>query len=534
MACARPLADAAAAAGTRNRHGRSCLAPLNWTRRSPAAARAAGAAPADARSRPPPRKRAAATPSAGRRRPTPSYPAPTEQTETLPCQIVTGAELQAHLGAPDLLRARDLGRAPADAAGAHHRAAALRPVHGADADRRRCSRCRCRSATRTPTLLGQRQSTPVQGRSSRSGGELNGADRSATSRPTSACSSSRRCGDDGSVKRMFVPRARLHELRGRPADRRGAGRAAAARRWAQVDRRGRRAGASCAAQKLGDILVDAADRHARAAARGDRAPAQDADGAHRRGADRRSACVTDEPARTTRWRSSSIDRSVPLGELLVRMGVVSRADLQTALARKMGYPLVDLARLPGRAPRRCASCRTPSARACEMLPLMLRDGRLVVALDDPSRRDRARRGRVHRRSARSCRCWRRAARSTEHAPRRSTRRSAACDEHDAGRSTTRCRSTSRARTPTRCWPRSSCTATAPARRSPTTTTTPIEQSDNSLVRLINIDDRRGAHAGRLRHPHRDAARPREDPRPLPQGRPAAHLPRAAARPTATR
>ena len=41
-----------------------------------------------------------------------------------------------------------------------------------------------------------------------------------------------------------------------------------------------------------------------------------------------------------------LDRSVPLGEMLVRMGVVSREDLQTALARKMGYPLVDLDAFP--------------------------------------------------------------------------------------------------------------------------------------------------------------------------------------------
>ena len=37
---------------------------------------------------------------------------------------------------------------------------------------------------------------------------------------------------------------------------------------------------------------------------------------------------------------------MPLGELLVRMGVVSRDDLQVALARKMGYPLVDLDAFP--------------------------------------------------------------------------------------------------------------------------------------------------------------------------------------------
>jgi type II secretory ATPase GspE/PulE/Tfp pilus assembly ATPase PilB-like protein len=79
------------------------------------------------------------------------------------------------------------------------------------------------------------------------------------------------------------------------------------------------------------------------------------------------------------------DRSVPLGELLVRQGLVSRADLQTALARKMGYPLVDVAGFPVEPE---AVARVPLAVASRLpaLPLMLRGGRLVVALEDPSNR----------------------------------------------------------------------------------------------------------------------------------------------------
>ncbi len=81
------------------------------------------------------------------------------------------------------------------------------------------------------------------------------------------------------------------------------------------------------------------------------------------------------------------DRSVPLGELMVRNGLVSRADLQTALARKMGYPLVDVlkfaadAEAVGKLPYSVAS-RVPA------LPLMLRAGRLVVAVEDPSNRSK--------------------------------------------------------------------------------------------------------------------------------------------------
>jgi type II secretory ATPase GspE/PulE/Tfp pilus assembly ATPase PilB-like protein len=80
-----------------------------------------------------------------------------------------------------------------------------------------------------------------------------------------------------------------------------------------------------------------------------------------------------------------LDRSVPLGELLVRNGIVSRADLQTALARKMGYPLVDVLKFPADAE---AVAKLPYAVASRVpaLPLMVRNGRLVVAVEDPSNR----------------------------------------------------------------------------------------------------------------------------------------------------
>ena len=79
------------------------------------------------------------------------------------------------------------------------------------------------------------------------------------------------------------------------------------------------------------------------------------------------------------------DRSVALGQLLVRKGVVSHQDLQTALARKMGYPLVDVVHFPVEA---LAVARLSYAVASRLpaLPLMLHGGRLVVALEDPSQR----------------------------------------------------------------------------------------------------------------------------------------------------
>ena len=79
------------------------------------------------------------------------------------------------------------------------------------------------------------------------------------------------------------------------------------------------------------------------------------------------------------------DRSVPLGELLVRRGDVTRADLQTALARKMGYPIVDVSAFPVEAD---ALAKVPFAvaRRLPALPLLMRSGRVVVALEDPAAR----------------------------------------------------------------------------------------------------------------------------------------------------
>jgi type II secretory ATPase GspE/PulE/Tfp pilus assembly ATPase PilB-like protein len=81
------------------------------------------------------------------------------------------------------------------------------------------------------------------------------------------------------------------------------------------------------------------------------------------------------------------DRKVPLGELLVRQGLITRANLQTALARKMGYPQVDLKAFPIDVE---ALRKLPVAAAVrlEMLPLGLLNGKVIVATEDPSRRDR--------------------------------------------------------------------------------------------------------------------------------------------------
>ena len=79
------------------------------------------------------------------------------------------------------------------------------------------------------------------------------------------------------------------------------------------------------------------------------------------------------------------DRGVPLGELLVKSGVVSREDLQVALARKMGYPLVDVDTFPVE-PEALKKVAYLAAMRLKVMPLLLREGRLVIALDDPARR----------------------------------------------------------------------------------------------------------------------------------------------------
>lgn len=75
---------------------------------------------------------------------------------------------------------------------------------------------------------------------------------------------------------------------------------------------------------------------------------------------------------------------MPLGESLVAAGVISRADLQTALAHKMGYPLVDLTRFPID-PKAVAKLPQRLAVGFRAMPLMLDGERLIVAVDKPAR-----------------------------------------------------------------------------------------------------------------------------------------------------
>ncbi|MGI4779331.1 MAG: GspE/PulE family protein [Janthinobacterium lividum] len=80
-----------------------------------------------------------------------------------------------------------------------------------------------------------------------------------------------------------------------------------------------------------------------------------------------------------------LDRRTPLGELLVRAGAVTRMELQSALARKMGYPLVDLDVFPAEADALRKISYSAAVRL-QVMPLMIHEGRLIVSLDDPANR----------------------------------------------------------------------------------------------------------------------------------------------------
>jgi len=83
-------------------------------------------------------------------------------------------------------------------------------------------------------------------------------------------------------------------------------------------------------------------------------------------------------------RDQPVDHDRPLGEELVAAGLLSRADLKTALAHKMGYPLVDLARFPID-PKAARKLSEKSMRERHAFPLLEDGDRLIVAIDDLAR-----------------------------------------------------------------------------------------------------------------------------------------------------
>ena len=307
-----------------------------------------------------------------------SYPAPSEQTETLPCQVLTGAELKvtsvrltffvpenavAHLQMPS---ARTTVPLRFDQFKALILTTPLLPLPLPLSDPH-------------ADLLRHRQSNPYKVQLTGGGvmeGETVGHVESEIGLflfPP--------CGDDGSVKRKFVPPGaytsfevgqKIGELL---VEQQHA-------TWEQVTD-AMELQDELRHQKIGDILVMKQivlpEQLLEAIEAQHRMPLV------RIGEALLSLGMVTQAQLKEALVQQRLDRSVPLGEVLVRMGVVSRDDLQTALARKMGYPLVNLDAFPAE-PEALRKLNYGVAARLRVMPLLIRDGRLVVALDDPSRR----------------------------------------------------------------------------------------------------------------------------------------------------
>ena len=353
------------------------LAPLNWD--LPPSKRP----PADA----PTTSSAAATPAKEKasreafKWPTPpfaSYPAPTEQTETLPCQIVTGAELKVtsvrltffvpensvvHLQMPS---ARTTVPLRFDQFKALILTTPLQPLPLPLADPH-------------ADLLAHRQARPYTVQLA-GGGTMEGETVGHVENELGLFLFPP-CDDDGSVKRKFIPKNAYaaYEVGQKIGEVLVEQHHAT---WEQVtdamelqdEMRG---------QKLGDILVTKQivlpEQLLEAIEAQHKMPLV------RIGEALLSLGMVTQAQLKEALVQQQLDRSVPLGEILVRTGVVSRDDLQTALARKMGYPLVNVDAFPAE-PEALRKLNYGVAARLRVMPLLIRDGRLVVALDDPSRR----------------------------------------------------------------------------------------------------------------------------------------------------
>jgi type II secretory ATPase GspE/PulE/Tfp pilus assembly ATPase PilB-like protein len=307
-----------------------------------------------------------------------SYPRPSEQTETLPCQLVTGPDNKvtagrltffvpdtavAHLQMPP---ARTTVPIPFEQFVALIVTTPLHPLPPALNDpHAKLLEQRVRSTWRLKKTMG---------------GSLKGETVGHVENDIGLFLFPP-CDDDGGVRRMFVPKSAYLAFELGPkigevlvAQHQATEAQITAAMGLQEEMRSR---------KLGDILVTkqivSPEALLEAIERQHKMPMV------RIGEALLSLGMVTEEQLKDALKQQALDRSVPLGEVLVRMNTVSRQDLQTALARKMGYPLVDLDAFPVEAE---ALRRLPYAVASRLrvMPLLLRDGKLIVALDDPSRR----------------------------------------------------------------------------------------------------------------------------------------------------
>jgi type II secretory ATPase GspE/PulE/Tfp pilus assembly ATPase PilB-like protein len=307
-----------------------------------------------------------------------SYPAPTEQTETLTCQILTGADLKissgrltffvpetsvAHVQMPP---ARTTVALRFDQFKALTLTTPLMPLPLPLADPH-------------ADLLRQRKSSPYKVLLAE-GGALQGetigqveTDFGLFLFPP--------CDADGSVKRMFIPKSAIASFNiGKKI-----GELLIEDRHATFDQvtEAMDLQGEMRSKKIGEILVTkqivSPDQLLEAIERQHKMPMV------RIGEALLSLGMVNDAQLKDALVQQRVDRSVPLGEVLVRMGVVSRDDLQIALAGRMGYPLVNIDAFPVES-EALRKLNYAVAARLRVMPLLIRDGRLVVALDDPSRR----------------------------------------------------------------------------------------------------------------------------------------------------
>ena len=309
------------------------------------------------------------------------YPAPTEQTETLPCQIVTGAECRvtsgrltffvpetgvAHLQVPP---ARTTVPLRFDQFKSLTLTTPLQPLPLPLSDSH-------------AELLSQRQASPYKVTLAQ-GGAIEGQTVGHVETDFGLflfppCSTDH---GDGSVNRMFVPKNAYSSFEiGRRI-----GAVLIAEHHATEEQITEAMGLQdeLRSKKLGDILVTkqvvSHEQLLEAIEQQHKMPLV------RIGEALRSLGMVSDLQLKEALVQQQLDRSVPLGEVLVRMKVVSRNDLQIALARKMGYPLVNLEAFPVE-PEALRKLNYAVASRLRVMPLLISGGRLVVALDDPSRR----------------------------------------------------------------------------------------------------------------------------------------------------
>ncbi len=190
------------------------------------------------------------------------------------------------------------------------------------------------------------------------------------------------CDEQGSVERHFIPRVMIesHSV----GERLGTLLAGEDGQRARDVEQGLEAQRRLRQQKLGDILVArqvvTRDQLLQALDKQARMPLV------RLGEALVALGYVDEQQLEQSLRQLEVERHRPLGEVLVQRGLVNLEEVRVALARKMGFPVVNVSNFPVE-PEALRLLPCDLARRLKVLPLLRRGGRLVVAMEDATRED---------------------------------------------------------------------------------------------------------------------------------------------------